>query len=230
METNVETLMIKDVIPGKASENTLTPNRKFLQVVFKPVAEEGFLVTKRIVSRNFWSDFIGAKVSGGDLNLAADQLFLSICEACDITASNIDNVNWEPGSSIFEKVIGMKVRGLIATEYVEAYSIPNSLSKLSVRYRYTTLVLDGETVENVFKNQGHIIIQNPQRLQEVKERLSEIATINQAAREERQHERGIPTASERIGTSALTTEKTLSGSGSPSVLDHKNPSLNKQNI
>jgi hypothetical protein len=206
----METLVIRDIIPGRAADNTLTPGRRFLQVVFRFAAEEGYLVTKRTTSRNFWDSYKGQREDGADLNIQADQLYLSICEACGITAENIDSIDWN-SKEPFQKVIGMKVKGDVVSRYVEEYRIPGSLSALNTRFTYSTVVLEGEDENNVFRTNGHVIIQDPKRLEEIKRRLEEISSFNEQAREERQAARGVPTTNEREGTGAIIAERSLEG-------------------
>jgi hypothetical protein len=223
-----ENLTIKDIVPDKAGDDTLTPGRKFLQVIFEPLPEEGFLNTERIASRNFWMEFFdGRREDGAALNIAADQLFLSICKHCGINAENIENIPWEPGSEIFRRAVGMKVKGAIVKEYVKEYHINDSLSKDNTRFTYTTIILKGEDVPGVFRNQGHVIIQDPKELETVKKRLAELSHENEMAREQRQHDRGIATVGERTGTGVIAKEKSLAGFGTPSVESHQDPAMNR---
>lgn len=208
----MKTFEIRDIIPKRAGEETLTPRRRFFQIIFKPIAEEGFLNTEKIASRNFWDAFLdGTREDGAELNIDADPLFLSICEQCDITADNIDNITWDDTNKIFDRVLGKRVRASVEKDYVEPYHIPGSLSKIDTRYTYSTIVLEGEDRNSVFRGQNHVIIQDPERVKDIQKILQGLSSINEEAREERQRNRGVATANERTGTGAIRAERSLGG-------------------
>jgi hypothetical protein len=198
-------LKIIGVIPGKARMDSSTPGRKFLQVIMVPLTEGRTLNTQNDVSRNVWEGYKGERLEGGDLNIKADPLYISICEALGID----ENTPWEEAS--FRGIKGFEVEGEIITEIVEPYEIPGSLSADKRRVEYTLAVFKNESKYKLFKAQNHPIVEDPKRREQLRLLASEVASTNEAARQRRMEARGMPTPSERKGTGALVDKQQYSG-------------------
>lgn len=204
-------LKIIRVIPRQAGEKTSTPGRKFLQVIFAPVAEGNSLNTQRDASKNVWEGFKGKNtITGGDLNIKADPLFISIMEKVGRLPEDYKWSDVPQGTNglfetpqAFRGVVGATVSGDIITHYVEPYEIPTSQSADATRYQYTAVVLEGENEFQVFAQQNHPIVQDEDRLSEIKSQAAGTAQVNNDAKEERRLERGLPPSFSRTGTGAL---------------------------
>jgi hypothetical protein len=197
MNEQKSVLEIVRVVPGKAADDTLTPGRKFLQVIFRELPPEGFITQKREGSRNFWEGFFGKTEDGRDLNIKADPIYMQLCEHVDVKA----DTPWTEDT--FRACKGLKVFGDIVTEYVKPYKIPNGLSENNTRFQYTAVVLDGDSKESVFRNQGHTVISDPRELELIKIEAERVSKQNQEARDARQAARGIPPAGDRVGTGTV---------------------------
>ena len=68
--------------------------------------------------------------------------------------------SWKVGNpNEVKQFIGKEIPGKIVSSKVEAYDITDSLGNIREANTYTAVVLDGETVESVFKAAGKNIIQ-----------------------------------------------------------------------
>lgn len=126
--------------------STKTAGRPYLTIYTEKVGQ-GILNTTRSTPRVIHGD----GMIDGKTPIKAHPLFTSIMNACgnpdvkswDLTVPNVH-------SKTFNNVVGEQIEAEQVARYTEEYDIENSSAADKRQFQYQTLVMDGETVENVF--------------------------------------------------------------------------------
>ena len=140
----------------------------------------------RSSSRNVWGSYKDAK-----LNIKGDSVFykitqkLNLKEDFDFSKVTNDASGAPITPSEFKPVVGLELSGKAVTNWVHPYEVDNTTSADKTRYKYTAFVFDAEDEYQVFAQQGHPILTDPNDLEAVKVMAGKTSLTNFEAKAER---------------------------------------------
>lgn len=224
-----------------------TQGRRGFQVFFQKLTAPNEFSGENDRSRNFKEGYQGkGKVSGNELDIKADKLFLEIVRACGLQPNYTnDQLGQLLGDGLtpssLKSALGITVTGEIlvggdhtdengvkTSYYVEPYKIENSNSTPSAnpwRVTKTVVAVGDENPPRAFQQQGNVLSTDPERIEVLRKMANWIASENASARAGRQAERGLEA---NLPTGDLTRFQQWMGKGE-SVYTHETSKSNPAN-